>query len=237
MPTEAQTEANRLNAQKSTGPTSEEGKANSKFNAFKHGAYAQAPELTGHDRDKIEQRKLEYVQEYQPVGAEEIYHAQVMFDAHNEQDLCRHLSNAALQSMLDKVPEDCDNPIGEATCLDYAGPNCLDKLARRYSTANRRWLRSNKLLREHQSRRFHLEAMTAERLAHEAREAQMASRGRSSRNGGPCGQPGARNRGRETRSPARSRSRDSEEAEKKWTDRQRTARMAALTGPKALRKS
>jgi len=175
MPTEAQTEANRLNAQKSTGPTSDEGKANSKFNAFKHGAYAQAPELTGHDRDKIEQRKLEYVQEYQPVGAEEIYHVQVMFDAHNEQDLCRHLSNAALQSMLDKVPEDCDNPIGEATCLDYAGPNCLDKLARRYSTANRRWLRSNKLLRDHQSRRFHLEAMTAERLAHEAREAQMAA--------------------------------------------------------------
>ena len=175
MPTEAQTEANRLNAQKSTGPTSDEGKANSKFNAFKHGAYAQAPELTGHDRDKIEQRKLEYVQEYQPVGAEEIYHVQVMFDAHNEQDLCRHLSNAALQSMLDKVPEDCDNPIGEATCLDYAGPNCLDKLARRYSTANRRWLRSNKLLRDHQSRRFHLEAMTAERLAHEAREAEAAA--------------------------------------------------------------
>jgi len=31
------------------------------------------------------------------------------------------------------------------------------------------------LLRDHQERRFHLEAMTAERLAHEAREAQMAA--------------------------------------------------------------
>src|SRR5258708_2463551 len=42
MPTDNQTAANRLNAQKSTGPCSPAGKANSALNALKSGIYAQS---------------------------------------------------------------------------------------------------------------------------------------------------------------------------------------------------
>jgi hypothetical protein len=42
-------EANRRNAQKSTGPRSDEGKSRSRFNALKHGATAQIPVLPGED--------------------------------------------------------------------------------------------------------------------------------------------------------------------------------------------
>jgi hypothetical protein len=40
MATTKQTEANRMNAQKSTGPRTSAGKATSRFNALKHGIYA-----------------------------------------------------------------------------------------------------------------------------------------------------------------------------------------------------
>ena len=49
MPTEAQINANRLNAQKSTGPTSPEGKARSALNALKSGIDAWSHIIPGED--------------------------------------------------------------------------------------------------------------------------------------------------------------------------------------------
>jgi hypothetical protein len=54
MPTEAQINANRLNAQKSTGPTSPEGKAVSRLNALKTGIDAWSQIIPGEDPAELE---------------------------------------------------------------------------------------------------------------------------------------------------------------------------------------
>jgi hypothetical protein len=54
MPTQAQLNANRLNAQKSTGPTSPEGKATSSLNALKSGIDAWSHIIPGEDPAELE---------------------------------------------------------------------------------------------------------------------------------------------------------------------------------------
>ena len=68
MATEAQTNANRANAQKSTGPRTEEGKARSRRNATIHGMYSQAPQLPGEPLDFFQTMLETYQAELQPVG-------------------------------------------------------------------------------------------------------------------------------------------------------------------------
>ncbi len=49
-----QIEANKLNAEKSTGPKTEEGKTVSKYNAMKHGLLSEEVLLEGEDEEKLE---------------------------------------------------------------------------------------------------------------------------------------------------------------------------------------
>lgn len=56
MLTPRQIEANRLNAQKSTGPRTEEGKARSRGNAVKHGAAGEGTVLVEVDAEKVRER-------------------------------------------------------------------------------------------------------------------------------------------------------------------------------------
>lgn len=163
MASQAQIDANRLNAQKSTGPATEDGKAKSRFNAFKHGAYAIEAEVTGEDPEKFAAREKEYFEHFKPKGPEETYHIQAMIDAANEQDRCRILDSYALKHLIDQVAADAENPIGEAICLDAAGANSLEKLHRRREAAHRRWLRSSKTFNQIKLQRLEAEAYMAQR--------------------------------------------------------------------------
>jgi len=71
MATDKQIEANRLNAQKSTGPTSAEGKARSRFNALQSGIDAQSILLPGEDPAAIESLRAEYYEHHQPITPDE----------------------------------------------------------------------------------------------------------------------------------------------------------------------
>src|SRR5271157_5295941 len=71
MATEKQTEANRLNAQRSTGPRSAEGKARSRFNALKSGIDAQSILLPGEDPAALDSLRAEYYEHHQPVTPDE----------------------------------------------------------------------------------------------------------------------------------------------------------------------
>src|SRR5437879_5884951 len=67
MPTEAQINANRLNAQKSTGPTSPEGKARSSLNALKSGIDAWSHIIPGEDPAELEVLTEQFLHHYQPA--------------------------------------------------------------------------------------------------------------------------------------------------------------------------
>jgi hypothetical protein len=64
--------ANRLNAQKSTGPRSLEGKRRSRQNATKHGLTATQVLIPGEDPAEYETRYQEMLNEYQPEGPAEV---------------------------------------------------------------------------------------------------------------------------------------------------------------------
>ena len=67
--------ANRANAQQSTGPRSDEGKARSSRNAVKHGLFSRAPSeaapLTEQEQADLDALVLDGRQRYRPDGAEE----------------------------------------------------------------------------------------------------------------------------------------------------------------------
>ena len=71
MATERQTEANRLNSQKSTGPRSAEGKARSCLNALKTGIDSESIVLPGEDPAAVKVLQEEYEQHHQPQTPEE----------------------------------------------------------------------------------------------------------------------------------------------------------------------
>ncbi len=148
MSSQAQIDANRLNAQKSTGPATDEGKAKSRFNALKHGAYAMESELTGDDPEKFLQRERDYFRHFQPKDVEETFHVKAMIAAENDHDRCCFLEAFTLHSMVEQQPTGNANPLGDAIVQDSTKTNALEKLARRKAASYARWVRSNKLLKQ-----------------------------------------------------------------------------------------
>ena len=61
-------EANRRNAEKSTGPRSADGKSRSRFNAVKHGMAAKLPVLPGEDPEAFRAHRDAWTAELQPRG-------------------------------------------------------------------------------------------------------------------------------------------------------------------------
>ncbi len=79
MATDKQTEANRLNAQKSTGPRTAAGKQRSRLNALKHGLRASMPVLPGEDPEELENLRESLREACQPADAlEEVLVAQMV---------------------------------------------------------------------------------------------------------------------------------------------------------------
>jgi hypothetical protein len=73
MATTAQIDANRRNAQKSTGPKTDEGKARARRNAVKHGlaAFTLMPTLPQEDPKRLDDRTQEWIDDVQPRNAVE----------------------------------------------------------------------------------------------------------------------------------------------------------------------
>jgi hypothetical protein len=71
MASQKQIEANRRNAQKSTGPVSDLGKATAKFNALKHGMTASTAVLPYEDAGSYAELRDSFVATYRPANAVE----------------------------------------------------------------------------------------------------------------------------------------------------------------------
>jgi hypothetical protein len=72
MSTVAQIEANRLNAQASTGPTTAEGKARSSLNALSHGFYSKHLLLPDEDPVELEVLRSSLIESYKPEDGAEL---------------------------------------------------------------------------------------------------------------------------------------------------------------------
>jgi hypothetical protein len=73
MPSQARIEANRKNAQKSTGPRTPEGKSKVRFNALKDGATAKSPVIPGEDPAEFQARIDTWTQDLAPTNSAERY--------------------------------------------------------------------------------------------------------------------------------------------------------------------
>jgi hypothetical protein len=71
MSTEAQRNANRANAQLSTGPRTEQGKAQSSLNAIKTGLTGRTVLLPAEDAEAYQQHIIRYQEQYKPEGDRE----------------------------------------------------------------------------------------------------------------------------------------------------------------------
>ncbi len=67
MSTQEQTNANRTNAQSSTGPKTDEGKATSSQNAVKHGLFAKNDVISGEDLAFYESHRQDIYDEFAPM--------------------------------------------------------------------------------------------------------------------------------------------------------------------------
>src|SRR5215472_12877733 len=71
MSSPIQIAANRRNAQKSTGPRTQSGKAVSRVNAMKSGIYAETLSIRGEYPDELERLTAEYHREFRPATPRE----------------------------------------------------------------------------------------------------------------------------------------------------------------------
>jgi hypothetical protein len=82
MATEAQIEANRANAQKSTGPVTDAGKKRASLNALRHGLTGQVTIMTEEERGPHTAFTMAIVRKYAPKGPVETQYAQLIAQDH-----------------------------------------------------------------------------------------------------------------------------------------------------------
>jgi hypothetical protein len=134
MPSPRQIQANRLNAQKSTGPRTPEGKAVSAQNALKSGLDAESQFVTGEDRTDFAQLQNEYIARFQPLTPEERFQVDTLL--RNDWILRRLFRAEAQLWEYHAIRADRSEgvPLGEAL---VAGNEVFRRLQRRITLAER----------------------------------------------------------------------------------------------------
>jgi len=148
MATQAQIQANRLNAEKSTGPRTEEGKRKASQNALKHGLLAQTMVIAGEDLGEFEFYRDELLGELAPAGAVETVLAQrvvnlswrlrraeraqnEVFDALLAKDadfpVARRKESLPMEDGSEVFVE--ETPLGRAVVRDFTYTRVLDRLS------------------------------------------------------------------------------------------------------------
>src|SRR5258706_16074271 len=104
MSTNAQTNANRANAQHSTGPTSPEGKSTSRFNALKHGLDAKSLIIPGEDPAQYDALAAGYRAEFQPASPSEAFHVETMIRADWQKRRLQPMESELYRTVLAENP-------------------------------------------------------------------------------------------------------------------------------------
>jgi hypothetical protein len=164
MATQKQIEANRRNAQKSTGPKTEQGKSKAKFNALKHGMTAEAAVLPHEDKISYEELRQATIESYQPANGAELMLVELVAVNYWRLLRARRVETAAFDlhiraykgrngvSTAPSMDDDC----GIATA--FADPhNGLRNIERYQTAAERSYFRAVEALRKAQNDRLRRE--------------------------------------------------------------------------------
>src|SRR5437016_5136116 len=160
MPTEAQINANRLNAKKSTGPTSAEGKARSSLNALKSGIDAWSHIIPGEDPAELEALTEQFLCHYQPADPVQLSLVDTLISTEWIQRRLRRVEAQLWNyqvECLDKNlthAEFIDVSIQHNSPLGHSYQDALDpftRIQRRIDGTNRMFLRTLKALQDLQA--------------------------------------------------------------------------------------
>ena len=154
MATQEQIDANRLNAQKSTGPRTPEGKARSRRNGLLHGLTAKTCMLDGEDPAELTNLVDRISEKYDPQDIDEDFYVERMAKAR-----CRYNRIMPLEAgifnirlTVDQAPKEVVEALSQegqrawAYLRDANGGNALSKLARYETTLLREYDRSRQEL-------------------------------------------------------------------------------------------
>jgi hypothetical protein len=163
MATQSQIDANRINAQKSSGPRTPEGKANSRRNGLLHGLTAKTCMLDDEDPQGLTDLEGALRDKYDPQDTEEDFLIERMAKARCRYNRIMPLEAAIFNIRLtvDQAPKEVVAALSQegqrawAYLRDANGGNALSKLAR-YETS---------LLREYDRSRQELEKLQKIRAA------------------------------------------------------------------------
>jgi hypothetical protein len=156
MATERQIEANRLNAQKCTGPRSAEGKARSSMNALKTGIDANTRIIPGEDPAGLAVLIKEYHDRWLPTTPEQ----RLLVDTLVTNDwLLRRLNQAESQlwELRYPLPEYARPQVALAQALAYEGAD-FDRIQRRMNSAQRNFQSALRDLERLKAREAEVEA-------------------------------------------------------------------------------
>lgn len=163
MPTEKQLTANRLNAQKSTGPKTPQGKAKVAANAVTHGLTAACPVLASEDPDAYARFRTGMTARLAPAGDIETLLADRVINlawrlqrAQNyESYVLDNLIHSAVDNPAPDVPASPDASastiLAQILLDDFTGPQVLEKLQRYESRIERSFFKALKELQTTQS--------------------------------------------------------------------------------------
>ena len=139
MATEAQVTANRLNARKSTGPRTEEGKAISAQNALKHGLLAREGIIRGEDQDEYDLHREQLLGQLLPGSPLEDILADRIVDLTWRLKRAAQDQDEAFGMLYDRLTADtpqAEEPAEQGALLgrmlleDYGGAAVLERLLR-----------------------------------------------------------------------------------------------------------
>jgi hypothetical protein len=141
MTTEAQVAANRLNAQKSTGPRTAEGKAAVTQNAVRHGLRAQAVVLPGEDCQEYARYHGQMREQLQPADVQEIELAERIVSLSWRLRRAGRYHDAVFEALYDRQveemaaaapqapePDTSDRVLGRMLLADFSGDRVLERV-------------------------------------------------------------------------------------------------------------
>ncbi len=138
MPSQKQIEANRLNAQKSSGPRTSAGKAVSRFNALKSGIEAQAEVIPGEDPVKLEALLAEYRARFDTSTPERRMLVDILVNA---EWMLRRIRRGEAEFWKFKDTRLSGTPYPEGRIIEY-GDKVYDRVQRRINAIQRNYYRA-----------------------------------------------------------------------------------------------